>query len=147
MAEPQSATGPSVLIVVGIVLMVLVNGVIGVFVGGFIVFVGMVLLFVRMGAGVVNTAKETMAEKEKTKSCPYCAELIKKEAIVCRYCGRNLANQSGVPETEENVSIPNDQELMEKYKITLSNDKYQYGEYRYDKLNDAVKYARTRKQE
>ncbi len=30
------------------------------------------------------------------KKCPKCAEIIKAEASVCRYCGRELAQSEGV---------------------------------------------------
>jgi hypothetical protein len=48
-----------------------------------------------------------------TKKCPYCAETIKVEAIVCRFCGRDLVSHESKPITEMNLQERVDQAATE----------------------------------
>jgi hypothetical protein len=36
---------------------------------------------------ILNNKRKKQVAEQSTKKCPKCAELIKKEATVCRFCG------------------------------------------------------------
>jgi hypothetical protein len=88
----------------------------------------------------VKVIEESKIASGENKKCPFCAELIKKEAIVCRFCGKELPKQDNV--IIKQVVAESDEELMKKYNITFSSEKYHYETYNYDKLQDAVNYAK-----
>lgn len=38
--------------------------------------------------------EQTLISSGASKKCPYCAELVKKEALICKHCGSDLSEPS-----------------------------------------------------
>jgi hypothetical protein len=56
--------------------------------------VGAVVGVLLVAAGSMQTASHTAVGE--TRQCPYCAEDVKVEAVICRFCGRDLPD---IPES------------------------------------------------
>lgn len=61
------------------------------------------------------------------RACPFCAELIKKEARVCRFCNRELPplsplQQEESPTKEETYSVVDNSSVQSSYRSTRANN-------------------------
>jgi len=67
--------------------------------------------------GSYVTPQQTTLPSEKTKKCPYCAEIIKAEAKVCRYCGTDLTREDPFGKQTGNKGKRKNKSSNEKDKV------------------------------
>lgn len=117
---------------------------------GFLAVISTLILVFSGGEKASSKSQAVSKQISGSRKCPFCAEFVKIEAVICRFCQKEL------PESPKNllnikckkdISPDEQNEIMEKFGIKYDGEKFHFKEYKYDSLSDAVNYAKTKIEE
>ena len=90
---------------------------------------------------LIGLPAEKVMNKKTNRICPSCAEEVKIEAKVCRFCNNELPVLEEVKLMDEEEA----REIMDKFNIRMEDGKYVYKHFRktkrFSNLKEAVSYA------
>lgn len=116
----------------GIVVILVINLVNAILVSGMIKGA-----YLRKGWKEIDDASGLAGSSSDEKKCPACAEFIKVEAKICRYCSHVQ------PEVAERPQLSQDVQLMAQHGVQLLDGKYFVGVNDFVTLKDAIGYSKT----